>query len=350
MRLANNIFRRLFQKSSRWGLATIMAHNFSTSGAQTAGVLLKTIPEAQQSVIARELTVRLRSSFDEAAASVAVELVGGRNDATLKEELLQVLTTRIEQGSPESVASLLDQSSDLSSQLVTKAAKYLAEPASQKPAESLGPDAAETADGNEDTSSDVALQWLRFAKIAAPTGRTESQEDALFRSALVFLHHPNKSTALAARDLVFSLFSSSSAAQRDLNNVRATLSSLINTQDAKLQQTLGYALWMRLLAASDDLDLSAIDLVDDGYWEPLVSGLRHGDAERRKMCLDILKRSVALAVEQGKLNAVTNKGTGKSTASLNLFPFPILFHRVLSWLFLLSKRVSTRQQCGSNLD
>lgn len=321
MHLVSRIPRALLHISPRWSLVSTMAHNFSTSGAQTAGVLLKTIPEAQQSIIAKELTVRLRSSFDEAAASVAVELVTGRNDTTLKDELLQVLTTRVEQGSPESVASLLGQSTELTGQLVTVAAKYLAEPANQRSVEipftETETDAADTGDQNkhhvngENTPPGVPLQWLRFAKKASPDGRTEDQENALFGNALQFLHHSDKSTALAARDLVFSLFSGSLAAQRNLDIVRGTINSLINAQDSKLQQTLGYALWMRLLAASDILDLSAIDLVDNAYWEPLLSGLRHGDAERRKMCLDILKRSVALAIEQGKLEAVTSKSTGK---------------------------------------
>lgn len=318
-----------------------MAQNFSTSGAQTAGVLLKTIPEAQQTVIARELTIKLRSSFDEAAASVAVELVSGRNDATLKEELLEVLAARVEQGSPDNVASLLSQSSELSGRLISVAAKYLVEPANQRSAEpvyvEIETEIADSGDNTKqqrnevDTPLQVALQWLRFAKLVAPDGRTESQEDILFGSALQFLHHSNKSTALAARDLVFSLFSGSSAAQRNLIAVRETISSLINAQDSKLQQTLGYALWMRLLAASDVLDLSAIDLTDDAYWEPLVSGLRHGDAERRKMCLDILKRSVALAVEQGKLSAVTSKSTGKLARSPDIHVlFPKRLHVIES--------------------
>ena len=75
-----------------------MAQNFSTSGAQTAGVLLKTIPEDQQVAIAKELSVRLRSQFDDAAASVAIELVAGRSETTLQDELLEVLKVRVENG------------------------------------------------------------------------------------------------------------------------------------------------------------------------------------------------------------------------------------------------------------
>lgn len=295
-----------------------MAQNFST-GAQTAGVLLQTIPQSQQITIAKELFVKFRSQFDDAAASVAVELVSGQDDATLQDDLLDVLKIRIESGFPDSVASLLKSFSNLSSQLVTAAADFLADPkasvdlhrdsttqssnkAEQDELSNVDPD-------KQDPSNDLALQWLRFAKQAVSTDLKSEREDSLFGSALKFLNDSHRSTALAARDLVFSLLSSKTG-QNNLNAVRESVSSLISARDAKLQQTLGYALWMRLLGSSDEVDLSSIDLNDDSYWSPLLSGLRNGDAERRKMCLDILKRSVALAIEQEKSGAVARRDNG----------------------------------------
>lgn len=303
-----------------------MAQNFSTSGAQTAGVLLKTIPQDQQVAIARELSVRLRSQFDDAAASVAVELVAGQSDATLQNELLEVLRIRIENGFPDRVASLLESFPELSSRLLKVAIDNLAASGPGQIVESMDGHATQfsnkgeqhgldnvDADGQE-RQNDVALQWLRFAKHVLMSDRTHEGEDGLFQSALKFLNDPHRSTALAARDLVFSLITSA-AGQKNLVAIRDTISSLITARDAKLQQTLGYALWMRLLAASDALDLSSIDLNNDEYWAPLITGLRNGDAERRKMCLDILKRSVALAIEQGAIGAVARSEAGKSTAS-----------------------------------
>lgn len=306
-----------------------MAQNFSTPGAQTAGVLLKTIPEDQQVATARELSARLRSQFDDAAASVAVELVAGQSDATLQKELLEVLRTRIESGFPDRVALLLESFPELSSQLLKLAIDYLAASATGQIDESTDSHAAQIsnkgeqdgldsidADGQE-RLNDVALQWLRFAKHGLMSDRTHEGEDDLFQSALKFLNDPHKSTALAARDLVFSLITSA-AGQKNLVAVRDTISSLITARNAKLQQTLGYALWMRLLAASDALDLSSIDLSNDEYWAPLITGLRNGDAERRKLCLDILKRSVALAIEQSAIVAVARSDAGKWTTSPRL--------------------------------
>lgn len=300
-----------------------MVQNFST-GAQTAGVLLQTIPEAQQIAIAKELIARLRSRFDDAAASVAIELVSGQGDATLQDDLLDVLKTRIESGFPDSVASLLKSFSNLSSRLLTAAADFLADPkASNDLATDPTTQSSNKAEEDElsnvdpdkqDPTNDLALQWLRFAKQTVSTDHASEREDSLFGSALRFLNDTHKPTALAARDLVFSLLSSKTG-QNNLDAVRNSISSLISARDAKLQQTLGYALWMRLLASSDDVDLSSIDLNDDSYWSPLLSGLRNGDAERRKMCLDILKRSVALAIEQEKPGAVACKDSGKSSTS-----------------------------------
>jgi hypothetical protein len=303
--------------------AFTMAQKFSTSGAQTAGVLLQTIPEVQQVAIAKELNVRLRSQFDDAAASVAVELVAGRDDASLQDDLLDVLKARIESGFPGSVASLLASFPNLLGRLVTAAVDYLADPKTRATTQSASHFTLQSSNRDEqddlnsidpdreDGSNDLALQWLRFTKQTLDSGRAHAREDALFQSALKFLGDTHRPTALAARDLVFSLLSSPTG-QSNLTAVRESISSLITARDSKLQQTLGYALWMRLLAASDLMDLSSIDVNDESYWAPLLLGLRSGDAERRKMCLDILKRSVALAVEQGAVGAVARSGAGKS--------------------------------------
>ena len=296
-----------------------MAQNFST-GAQTAGVLLQTIPQAQQIAIAKELILRLRSQFDDAATSVVIELISGQDDATLQGDLLDVLKTRIEGGFPDDVASLLKSSSNLSSSLVTAAAEFLADPKTSvklttdpttRSSDQAEEDELSKVDPDrQDPSNDLAFQWLRFAKQSVSTDHTSEREDSLFASALKFLNDTHRSTALAARDMIFSLLPSKTG-QNNLDAVRESISSLISARDAKLQQTLGYALWMRLLASSDEVDLSSIDLNDDSYWSPLLSGLRNGDAERRKMCLDILKRSVALAIEQGMPGAVARKDSGE---------------------------------------
>lgn len=310
-----------------------MAQNFST-GAQTAGVLLQTIPEAQQIAIAKELIARLRSQFDDAAASVAIELVSGQSDATLQNDLLDVLKTRIESGFPDGVALLLKSFPNLSSRLVTAAADLLAdpkasdnfitEPTAQSSDKAEQEELSDVDLDKQDPSNDIALQWLRFAKRTVSTDHASERENSLFASALKFLNDTHRSTALAARDLVFSLLSSKTG-QSNLAAVRGSIDSLISARDAKLQQTLGYALWMRLLASSSDVDLSSIDLNDDSYWSPLLSGLRDGDAERRKMCLDILKRSVALAIEQEKPGAVARKDNGKLSTS----PFHKYMHMKL---------------------
>lgn len=329
-----------------------MAQKFSTSGAQTASVLLRTIPEAQQAIIAKELTRKLRTSFDEAAASVAVELVAGRDDAALKDDLIDVLVSRVEQGSPESVASLLSQSPDLSGRLVAVAIEALSKPdqsslsipthSDSQTADHDDEQFDEVAKGDQDASVDSKLQWLRFTKQTVPRGQNEGHEQALFKKALELLKSIDRATALAARDLAFALFSSSSVAQKQLKGFRETISALIDSSDSKLQQTLGYALWMRLLAASDVLDVSAIDLKNDAYWQPLITGLRSGDGERRKMCLDILKRSVALAIDQGNLAAVTSKNNGKSCTDHRKHKTPIVSGPTchVGWLQAFSVNIS----------
>lgn len=333
MRRICQIFRAPRSDFTRCTPAFTMAQKFSTSGAQTAGVLLQTIPDAQQIVIAKELNIRLRSQFDDAAASVAIELVAGRDDASLQDDLLDVLKTRIECGYPSSVASLLSSSPNLSRNLLTAAVDYLTNPKAYTSTESttnLAPQLSEKSEQDgldnkdldrEDALGDVALQWLRFAKQVLTSDHAHELENGLFECALKFLNDTHRPTALGARDVVFSLLSSSKS-QSNLSAVRECISSLITARGLKLQQTLGYALWMRLLAVSDVIDLSSINIHDDAYWAPLLLGLRGGDAERRKMCLDILKRSVALAIEQGATGAVARSDAGKLKASVSIISQP----------------------------
>jgi hypothetical protein len=294
--------------------------NMTSTGAQTASVLLRTLPTSQQLVIAKDLLSSLRSDYDEAAASVAVALISGLHDTELWRNLLDVLTARIENGNPESVSSLTQQSPELSRDLRKSASErldalashYLASPGLVVAGFAVNIEADMLDNSPEGTSkAPSALQWLLFARRVLAQSNIVHDQEEMLRAALCLIGTLDKSTALAARDLVFLLLSLGSVNAEGAKLLQLITTALISAQDSKLHQTLGYSVWLQAVASTDRGSALCFDISVDTYWQLILAGLRHGDAERRKLALEILKRSVAVAIEQERPWLVTNDANGK---------------------------------------
>ncbi|OQO14167.1 hypothetical protein B0A48_01043 [Cryoendolithus antarcticus] len=76
----------------------------------------------------------------------------------------------------------------------------------------------------------------------------------------------------------------------------------VSTQENATSSLVSAGHWMGFLTRASGISL---DVEADSYWQLMESGLRHGDAERRKLSLDIMKSSVAYAVWHKKLLLVT---------------------------------------------
>jgi len=292
------------------------ANRFSTSGFQTANALLGGLPAAQQLSIAHSLASGLRSGFDETAASVVLRLVADQADEQLKQDLVGVLVDRIEQGQPESVAKVVAESNDISSSLLGVGQTRLESIADQslrgdgflvtRYSVRLGIEGS--AATTETVGVAVTRAWLQFVRLEVRSAGQIGGSSNLLRSALVLLGSIETSIAVAAKDLVFSLLESQNRCDESL--LTRTIDALISVGDSKLHQTLGYSLWLRCLAATEPGKRDLMRVHAERHWESIKSGLRHGDAERRKLCLDILKRSVALAIETGRPELVTPDANG----------------------------------------
>lgn len=293
-------------------------NGFSTSGAQTANVLLGAIPQEQQLAVAKGLTARLQAHFDETAASVVLQLVEHQTDQLLRQDVASVLIARIEEGQPESVARLLKGSGDLSESLINTSKARLRASAGQCLSDhgflvtGFAGRLQATGFDNASESTNVAVvsSWLRYARLVVSPASSKGHISSLLRSGLVLLGSNEDHVALAAKDLVFNLLKFG-IVEHDGILPRA-IDALISAQGFKLHQTLGYSLWNRCLSATnpDKAPLVRVDV--DEYWAPIQSGLRNGDSERRKLCLDILKRSVALAIDIGRQELVTRRADGES--------------------------------------
>lgn len=79
------------------------------------------------------------------------------------------------------------------------------------------------------------------------------------------------------------------------------IESLAGNAWSNPHRTLGFNLWLRWISMSDTVDLKIL-LQQDSYWELLNAGLQKGDSERRKACLHILRRSIAMAVKHDEVS------------------------------------------------
>lgn len=293
------------------------ANKFSTSGVQTANVLLNAISGPEQLSIARALTGKLRQDFDETAASTVLQLSTHHEDEKLRQDIVGVLAARVEKGEAETVARLLISSENYALLLFKVAQDRLLVIAGSciNGHGSLTPGYAGRLqvggiDPELESSAEIssAAAWLRFARLMTSSSvGGQAQASSLFRSGIVLLGSEDPPIALAARDLVISLISTDNL---DAQLLSRSISALIPTSGSKLHQTLGYSVWLRSLAASEPGKPSLLPVGEADYWEPIKMGLRYGDMERRKLCLDILKRSVAIAIESGRPDIVTRDPKG----------------------------------------
>jgi len=289
----------------------------STSGAQTAVVLLSAISKEQQLSVAKGLTAQLQGAFDETAASVVLQLLNHQNDQQLRQDVVDVLVARIEEGQPESIVRLLRGCDDLSGLLLNTAdarlravaGHYLRDHGSLSTGFAGRLQASGFDEASHSAEPAAVPFWLQYARLAAGPANGGDCNSSLLRSGLVLLGSSEAPVALAAKDLVFTLLKISDV--KDDGMLSRTIDALISVQGSKLHQTLGYSLWLRCLAATEPGKRALVHVDSDGYWEPIKYGLRHGDAERRKLCLDILKRSVAVAIEMGKPELVTRRPDGE---------------------------------------
>lgn len=298
-----------------WPMAV---NGFSTTGSQTASVLLSSIPVTQQLSVVRGLTAQLQNAFDETAASVVLQLIDHQTDEQLRQGVVNVIIARIESGEPESAARLLEGSNVLS-ELILKKAETRLRACAASCLQDPGSLATGFADRLQAEGFDKALDatdlavlssWLRYARLATSSGSEPLRGSSLLRSGLVLLGSNDSKVALSAKNLVSTLLKTETIEDDGMS--RRSIDALISVQGSKLHQTLGYSLWLRCLAAFQPGKRTLIDVNVEGYWERIRFGLRHGDAERRKLCLDILKRSVAVAIEIGRPELITRQADGKS--------------------------------------
>jgi hypothetical protein len=296
--------------------------NLATRPLATPSTFLA-LPVEQRAIITRSLLANLAHKFDDSAANIVIELISLDPDGGLSDGVLGVLSDRVVSGNARSVAELVRHSAVIATRLLAVATDRLlmsARHALKLPGGLVIGFATTVQTSGLDlppgptllNTESVAVQWLLFAKHVSAIHAIGRPLDALFKAALCLLGILGKSVALAARDLIVSLSHHNSVGLRCGPLLQPIALALITAPDASLHQTLGFSLWLTSIATSDTSDALVFNVTQEGYWQPVANGLRHGDTERRKLCLDILRVSVAKAVQLGRLDLVTDNKNSKS--------------------------------------
>jgi len=139
-------------------------------------------------------------------------------------------------------------------------------------------------------STDTIVHLLTFVKSADLSGAGIETFDRLFNATLLLLEHTSSTLSAGARETLVSLFGAAPRMSRAHHQlVWACLQRLLAQEHSR---GLAYAIWLRWVFCEN---AGLHFFFERPYWDFLRQGLQHGDGERRKQCLAILKQSVTIA-------------------------------------------------------
>ncbi|KAK3109773.1 hypothetical protein LTR53_016604 [Teratosphaeriaceae sp. CCFEE 6253] len=152
---------------------------------------------------------------------------------------------------------------------------------------------------------------LTFARSAISIDVASETFSRLCKAVLLLLGAAESALHIGARELLVKLFSFAdrfSQAQHQL--VWLCLQRLLDDEAGTLYQGLGFSVWLRwVFCESANLQL----WFEPRWWTLIRRGLQHGDAERRKQCLAILRRSVIVAAsDEPSIVTICAKQSGVS--------------------------------------
>ncbi|KAK0361816.1 hypothetical protein LTR02_016521 [Friedmanniomyces endolithicus] len=161
-------------------------------------------------------------------------------------------------------------------------------------------------------STDIIVHLLTFVKSADLPGAEIETFDRLFKATLLLLEHTSGTLSVGARETLVSLFGAGprmSGAHHQL--VWACLQRLVAQEHSR---GLAYAIWLRWVFCENAW---LHFFFERPYWHLLRQGLQHGDGERRKQCLAILRQSVAIVVsDESSIATITSREGGTTGRSI----------------------------------
>ncbi|RMY73547.1 hypothetical protein D0863_03811 [Hortaea werneckii] len=229
-------------------------------------------------------------------------------DHGLQQELVQRLTDMIEAGSADLVLPVVARDSELGEALLGNVISSLERRVLQMKENWKGNLVVNVdADLNTNHKSpfinakeqpqvdfDALKNTFSFLRQLLASGYSNGPLQQIFDASVTCMGASDEGTCMAARGTFSVLLSQMGELQTDQLDLLWMFTKQLIRSTSPFHHGLGYSLW---LLWSTKLLVPGHILADAEYWQMLQTGLRKGDGERRKQCLGIFRRSVALAVK-----------------------------------------------------
>lgn len=302
--------------------------------SQTARLLLDHVPEHDRARVVRDIARSIDAGSREADISLAVALLQLQPDSEAHSAISSHIIALIRDGEQSIVAGLCSENSKLQDELTQKTCEYLSRLASTAqqdsgswldvPVSHSSSTFQASVPGDQSgeeppATAEQALQYLAFIKRVVNAELSNTAAATLFDSCLILAGAVDGKLSTSASEVLFSLLHflpDLSAVRQD--DLWKRIMDLV-TAKKPLHKTLGYSLWLRWLISRK---ASSAILKEDDYWRALLDGLRLGDAERRKSCLQILRASVDICAAQPSLATALTVGA-HSFESKSYGPFQV---------------------------
>ncbi|KAI6810937.1 hypothetical protein KC332_g4919 [Hortaea werneckii] len=285
-----------------------MAPPASTSThTEIARTLLKHVPDQERPRLIRD-AVQSLGQGNSADVSFTAALLLEHPDLGLQQELVHRLTDIIEAGSADLVLPVLTRDAGLGEALLDNVISSLERRVLQMKDHWKG-NLVVNVDADLNTSQkspfvnakeqpqmnfDALKNTFSFLRQVLASGYSDGSLQQLFDATVTCMGVSDEGTCMAARGTFSALLSQMGDMQTDQLDLLWKFTKQLNCSASLFHHGLGYSLW---LLWSTKLLVPGHILADAEYWQMLQTGLRKGDGERRKQCLGIFRRSVALAVK-----------------------------------------------------
>lgn len=241
-------------------------------------ILLAHVPKNDQVRILRTLIESLQMA-DRSGMNLVASLIMQQTDQLAKQDFMSLLEKAIRNGEVQNAISIGLKFPLFGNELLQKAAEAISK--------------AKSIRAEEQDDNGAVQSYLLFAKSTICHLPIIEAHSIIFKACLALMGTESKQTSVALQDVVFTLLSATDEAI--LNDVVLPsqhliwkgIQNLVTSNTNKTYSLWGYSVWLRWILSVKGTCLR--EFIGNDYWHLLIHGLRHGDSERRKLCLSILK-------------------------------------------------------------
>lgn len=284
----------------------------------TQSALLQTIlgrlPESERQEAIRDFISNAGATESLVDLELAVSLLKENPSDDLREALLQRLQETIEAGRLPGTRSLHLHDSGLEhtlwhtiAQRLYGTACHLLEVQSKllevrrDDVFDIGPEASTELllSLKQDDELHKVRSLLNFVRLQGLLETPREFINILFKAAITFLGATDKNVARLAREALCEAFLGKfPAARLNYPLLWSCLQRLMADETDAFYKGLGYLVWLH--AAEDERTPLLLWIRELRYWDLLQYGLKHGDTERLKQCLAIMRCSVPIALNDSR--------------------------------------------------